>query len=118
MKLAGTSLRPNVATSGQHEEDLNKWPMSRRLNVATPQRRDTSTSRRLNVATSFSITIIKRKRGQNWRVSKNARTRARKSEQQRPGSAEKRPTFVFSSFMINMVMFYRLSTCVVTSSMF
>ena len=32
----------NVATSGQHEEEVNKWPMSRPLNDAMPQRRDVS----------------------------------------------------------------------------
>ena len=50
-KLTGTSRRPNVTTSGQQEEEVKKWPTSRRLNVATPQRRDASTSLRLNVAT-------------------------------------------------------------------
>ena len=29
-KLAGTSRRPNVATSSQQEEEVNKWPTSRR----------------------------------------------------------------------------------------
>ena len=33
MKLAGTSQRPNLATSGQHEEEVNKR-----------QRRDVATS--------------------------------------------------------------------------
>ena len=95
MKLAGTSRRPNVATSGQHEEEVNKWPTSRRLNVDTSQRCDLATSRRQR---DFSITIIKSKRGQNSRVSKYVRTRARKAEQQRPRSAEKRHTFVFFFF--------------------
>ena len=44
-KLPGTLRRPYVAMSGQREEEVNKWPTSRRLNVATPQqRRDASTS--------------------------------------------------------------------------
>ena len=49
MKLLGMSRRPNVATSGQHEEKVNKR-----------QRRDVSTSRRQR---DFSITIIKSKKG-------------------------------------------------------
>ena len=37
-KLAGTSRRPNFATSGQREEEVNKWLTSRHLNVATSVR--------------------------------------------------------------------------------
>ena len=44
-----TLRRPNVATSGQHEEEVNKR-----------QRRNISTSRR---QCDFSITIIKSKKG-------------------------------------------------------
>ena len=62
MKLAGTSRRPNVATSGQHEEDVNKR-----------QRRDVSV-----ISPSQSL---KEKRDQNSRASKIVRTKARKAEQ-------------------------------------
>ena len=64
---------------------------SRRLNVTKLQRRDVS-------AISCS-TIIKRKRDQKSRASKNIRTRARKAEQQRTRLLEKTLAFVFSSFM-------------------
>ena len=63
MKLAGTSQRPNVATSGQHEEEVNKWPTSRR-------QRD------------FSITFIKSKKGLEFEGIEERTTRSRKAEQQ------------------------------------
>ena len=118
----GSQQVANVAMSQRRDAST-----SRRLNVTTPQRRVVSTSRRLNVASSqrrdvsaiFASPSLKAKGTRNRGSFKNVRTRARKSEQLRPRLAEKRPTFVFFfSFMIKLRMFYRLITCVITSSMF
>ena len=78
-------------------------------NVVTSQCRDVSTSRhrvnmkkkstssqRRDVIAISPSQSLKAKRDQNSGVSKNVRIRARKAKQQRPRSAEKRPTFVFS----------------------
>ena len=64
-------------------------------NVATSQRHDVPTSRRQR---DFCLSIIKRKKGTKNQGIEEVRTRARKAEQQRPKSAKKRPTFLFSPF--------------------
>ena len=90
--------------SGQRRDASTSQP----LNVATLQRRDVSA-----ISPSQSL---KEKRDQNSRVSKNDKgTKSRSAATQ---IREKRPTFVFSSFLIRLMMFYRLNTCVITSSMF
>ena len=94
---------------------VNKHGSQRAAKVATSQRRDVSKSRRQR---DFSITIIKGKRDRNLRASRFVRTRARKAEQQRRKSVKKTVTFVFFFFPERMMMFYRLNTCVLTSSMF
>ena len=96
----------------------------------TLQRRDVPTSRRQvnenrsqQAATSrrqhnFCLSIIKSKKGTRNQGGRYVRTRARKVEQQRRKSVKKTVTFVFFFFLERMMMFYRLNTCVPTSSMF
>ena len=70
-KLAGTSRCANVATSGQREEEVNKWPMSRCLNVTMPQRRD--------VSANSALTSLKAKGPEIEGGSENVQTRERKA---------------------------------------
>ena len=95
----------NVATSGQHEEEVNKWPTSRRLNIATLAR--------------FSSTIIKSKKGPEFegieeRTNEGTESRAAATQI----SGEETYFFYFLLLLIKLLMFYRLNTCVITSSMF
>ena len=72
MKLAGTSRHPNVATLGQHEEEVNKrqrHDVSTSGNAMTSQCSDVATSRRLSAISPSQS--LKEKRDQNSRVSKN-----------------------------------------------
>ena len=65
IRMAGTSRRPNVATSPRRDVPTSRrWvnyyagqqaATSQSLNVATSQRRDVSTSRRCNVTTSVRV---------------------------------------------------------------
>ena len=100
-------------------------------NVATSQRRDVGSTRievnkrqrhdDPNFATSarfFVSPSLKAKRGPKIKASRYVRTRAQKAEQQRRKSAKKTVTFVLFFFPERMMMFYRLNTCVLTSSMF
>ena len=45
IKLAGTSRSPNVATSGQREEEVNKWPQCRDVSAisASPSLKEKGT---------------------------------------------------------------------------
>ena len=80
----------NVATSQRHDVWSTRRGSQLVANVATHQRRDVSV-----ISTS---PLLKRKGTRNRGGSKNVRTRAHKAKQQRPRSAEKRPTFVFFFF--------------------
>ena len=79
-------------------------------NVVTSQRRDVS-------ANSVSSSL-KAKGPEMERGSENVWTRAWKALQQRPRSAERRLVFVFFFFSEKLLMFYRLITCIIKSSMF
>ena len=125
-----TSRRLNVATSRSlnvaTSRSLNV-ATSRSLNVATSQRRVVATSRRCNVATSrrqreLCLSIIKRKKG--TRIQRGVR-RSRTYElgpenhhSSRTLTLEKSHHFVSSSFRTKRLMFYRLTICVFSFSMF
>ena len=94
----------NIATSGQREEEINKWPTSRRLNVATSQCR--------------GLTIIKSKRDQiprgvEKRIDEGTESRAAMNQI----SGEDNCFFIFF-FPERLLMFYRLIMCITKSSMF
>ena len=102
----------NVATSQRRDIGSTRIKVNKCLNVATSQRRDVSTSRRLNVATtqrrstlqrhdvseSFSLSIIKSKGGPEFKASKIVRTKARKVRTAATLILKKSPTFVFFFF--------------------
>ena len=87
IRTSGTLRRPNVATSPRRDVPTSR---RRRLNVATSQRRDVSASA---VFSSF-----KRKQDGDFEVSGNARTRARKSEQQDIDLEEEPGIYIVSLF--------------------
>ena len=97
-ELAGTSLRSSVVTSQRRDVGSTNIEVNKR------QRRDVSTSRRLNVATSQHRDVnaisaspsSKAKRGPELDGGEMVRTRARKSEQQRPRPEEETYFCIFS----------------------
>ena len=97
--LAGTSRRPNVATSGQLEEKVKKGSTSRR-------QRD------------FCLTIIKSKRDHKSRgIGKRTDegTESRAAANQIIGEES---CFCIFFFPEKLMMFHRLILCITKSSMF
>ena len=103
-KLAGTSQRPNVATSGQRE-----WKST------SGTRRDVETSRR---QCDFCLTIIKRKRDQKSRGSKKRMDEGTESRATAKEIIGEDTFFCIFFFPEILLMFYRLILCIAKSSMF
>ena len=99
---------------------------SRRLNVATSQRRDISTSRRLNVATlqhrdvsaSAVFSSFKSKQGAELEVSGNVRTRGGNQSNSGIDLEEEPVICIVSSFLTIELMFYISHISILLDSMF
>ena len=100
-------------------------------NVATFQRRDVGSTnievnkrQRRNVSTSrrqrdFCLSIIKSKKGDQNSGNRGSYERGHENQNSSDlDLEEEKPTFVFSSFLIKVLMFYRLNIYVLTFIMF
>ena len=124
-----TSRCPNVAMSPRRDVSTSRrWvniyrsqqaATSRRLNIVTSQRRDVTTSRRQR---ELCLSIIKSKRGPEFKGGskiEDVGTRAHGNHHSsRTLTLEKSHHFVSSSFRTKRLMFYRLTICAFSFSMF
>ena len=89
----------NVTTSGQQEEEVNKWPTSRRQH-------------------DFFITIIKSKRDQNSRGSKKTYGLGHGKQSSSDEISGEDNCFCIFFFPERLLMLYRLILCILEFSMF